>query len=173
MAVEKFKVKKGHFVDEAHKKYECELLFSGAAQLKQETANGSPAPIVAISGKQHVVWVREASPISKDNNFEEAIIDAGPEQSEENSGLKSISGEPEALNEGANWRIVEWHTQSLSTMETLKRPFDEVLEQALPDPDDLTRARRSIHEEMVIQLLLDPKNFEKPHSIQLTAPCCE
>lgn len=65
--------------------------------------------------------------------------------------------------EASSWRIAAWRTLSLD-VRTAPRPlFREVLDEALPDPDALRRARRSRHEERVVEKLLHPERFEPPH----------
>jgi hypothetical protein len=55
------------------------------------------------------------------------------------------------------WRIADWKTKSLSLTQTAGLLFAEVLDDALPDAADRARARRSLHEEMVVRQLSDPK----------------
>lgn len=62
----------------------------------------------------------------------------------------------------ATWRIYDWRTEKFQTMETERLLFSEVLDAAL-GPADLHRARRSVHEEMVLKSLVDKDNFEKPN----------
>jgi len=59
------------------------------------------------------------------------------------------------------WSIVGWQSEELKSM-TVDRPlFAEVLDQAL-EPEALLAARRSIHEEFVLEYLLDPNAFQSP-----------
>jgi hypothetical protein len=48
-----------------------------------------------------------------------------------------------------SWRITGWHTAALSLQEAAGPLFREVLDAAIPDPDQRRQARRSVHEEMV------------------------
>ncbi len=67
----------------------------------------------------------------------------------------SVEGEPPA------WSIVGWRSDELKTMSIDRPLFAEVLDHAL-EPEALAAARRSIHEEFVIEYLLDPEGFESP-----------
>ena len=59
------------------------------------------------------------------------------------------------------WSIVEWRTGELRTMAADRLLFAEVLDQVL-QPEALGSARRSIHEEFVLEYLLDPDGFQRP-----------
>ena len=59
------------------------------------------------------------------------------------------------------WNIVGWRSGELKTMSVDRPLFAEVLDQAL-EPEALLAARRSIHEEFVLEYLLDQEGFEKP-----------
>ncbi|MXY31247.1 MAG: VCBS repeat-containing protein [Gammaproteobacteria bacterium] len=59
------------------------------------------------------------------------------------------------------WSIVEWRTGELRTMAADRLLFAEVLDQVL-EPEALVPARRSIHEEFVLEYLLDPDGFQLP-----------
>jgi hypothetical protein len=61
-----------------------------------------------------------------------------------------------------SWRIFRWRMNHLKVIEAPTRLFDEVLDAALPDPESLSRARRSLHEEMVVEALTN-KDFVPPH----------
>ncbi len=63
------------------------------------------------------------------------------------------TGEVDAEDE-AVWRIANWETVLAEAEAVPARLFEEVLDRALPDADDLTRARRSIHEELVLAYFL-------------------
>ena len=68
-----------------------------------------------------------------------------------------------SLEEGGppTWSIVGWRSDELKTMSIDRPLFAEVLDQAL-EPEALQAARRSIHEEFVLEYLLDPESFENP-----------
>ena len=67
------------------------------------------------------------------------------------------------LEEGGppTWSIVEWRTGELRTMAADRLLFAEILDQVL-EPEALGPARRSIHEEFVLEYLLDPDGFQRP-----------
>ncbi len=67
------------------------------------------------------------------------------------------------LEEGGppTWSIVGWRSEELKTMSVDRPLFAEVLDHAL-EPEALPTARRSIHEELVLEYLLDPEAFEPP-----------
>ena len=48
------------------------------------------------------------------------------------------------------WRIVSWKTTDVKVADVSQTLFQEVLDQALPNSSDRERARRSIHEELVV-----------------------
>ena len=49
------------------------------------------------------------------------------------------------------WRIATWTTKKLETINAEELLFVEALDQALPETDDLRRARRSLHEEVTMR----------------------
>ena len=55
------------------------------------------------------------------------------------------------------WRISEWKTKSFNLTQSADLLFAEVLDDALPKAADRDRARRSLHEELVVRQLSDPK----------------
>jgi len=57
----------------------------------------------------------------------------------------ALLGEPD-------WRVGEWHTRDLHVISAQERLFAEVLDQAVPDPADRARARRSIQEELIVKV---------------------
>ena len=59
------------------------------------------------------------------------------------------------------WSIVEWRTGELRTMAADRLLFEEILDQVL-EPEALRPARRSMHEEFVLEYLLDPDGFQRP-----------
>ncbi len=67
-------------------------------------------------------------------------------------------------SEGAGqptWSIVEWQSGELETLSVDRPLFAEVLGHAL-EPEALLPARRSIHEELALEYLLDPDGFQSP-----------
>ncbi len=59
------------------------------------------------------------------------------------------------------WSIVGWRSEELKSMSVDRPLFAEVLDHTLK-PEALLAARRSIHEEFVLEYLLDPNAFESP-----------
>ena len=60
------------------------------------------------------------------------------------------------------WRIGSWLTKKLEAVESPGFLFEETLDRAVREPAALLAARRSIHEEYVLQWFLD-EDFEPPH----------
>ena len=60
-------------------------------------------------------------------------------------------GESSDGAEEAAWQIIAWRQKSLDTVDGQKPLFSEVLDVALPDADDLARARTSEHQKQVIR----------------------
>ncbi|MGK0185916.1 MAG: hypothetical protein ACI9R3_001699 [Verrucomicrobiales bacterium] len=56
---------------------------------------------------------------------------------------------------GDDWRIAAWLQREFSTKISPARLFREVLEEALPKPEDYQRARFSYHEQNIIRLFTD------------------
>ncbi len=71
-----------------------------------------------------------------------------------------------ALEEGGDptWKIVGWHSKGLETMSVDRPLFSEVADQVMT-ADALIRARRSIHEKHVLEFLLNPVGFKRPHPL--------
>jgi len=65
-------------------------------------------------------------------------------------------GPPAAVSEPF-WRISSWKTNSFTVIQSAQLLYTEVLDEALPDPADLERARTSIHENLIVKAMLDPK----------------
>ena len=61
------------------------------------------------------------------------------------------------------WKIASWKTCEFKTESIEKRMFRNVNSSALPDPQTRERAERSIHEEHVIDLVLQGAEFKPPH----------
>ncbi|MDX1744942.1 MAG: VCBS repeat-containing protein, partial [Halobacteriales archaeon] len=120
----KFKVKSGHFLNEARDEYETYLLFGGLARLKSGVD-------FWIHTTQDVTWRRQAT----------------------------VTEDGEAV-----WKITGWESHDVDVMQVEQTLFAEVLDEVL-DPDDLARARRSIHEEMVLDYLIarERGEAERPH----------
>ena len=68
-----------------------------------------------------------------------------------------------SLEEGGppTWSIVGWRSEELKSMSVDRPLFAEVLDHTL-EPEALLAARRSIHEELVLEYLLDQDAFESP-----------
>ena len=66
-------------------------------------------------------------------------------------------------DEDARWLIHGWHTRRVEATEVDQPLFAEVLDGALVDPSDLARARRSIHEELLVERLQRGELSSLPH----------
>ena len=72
------------------------------------------------------------------------------------------AGGPSLVEGGPpTWSIVGWRSGALTTMSVDRPLFAEVLDHAL-EPEALAEARRSIHEELIVEYMLDPEAFEAP-----------
>lgn len=72
--------------------------------------------------------------------------------------------QPESVGDTtAIWQIYDWRTHSFESVETDQKLFAEVLDQAIVNREVLERARTSIHERLVVEMVLDKENFKKPH----------
>lgn len=60
------------------------------------------------------------------------------------------------------WKISSWKVVKLETQDTPHKLFAEVLDRALPNPSDRTRARECLQEHYNIRLVKDPQ-FVPPH----------
>ncbi|MFK8049346.1 MAG: FG-GAP repeat domain-containing protein [Halioglobus sp.] len=80
--------------------------------------------------------------------------------------LKVVWNRPPSspIDQLESWRINEWKTSSLQMQESKALLFDEVLDSVLP-PSVLAEARRSRHEELVLNFLLGNEDGtrSKPH----------
>jgi hypothetical protein len=63
--------------------------------------------------------------------------------------------------EEETWLVSGWHTKALSTTEARAPLFEEVLDRLVPDAADRERARRSIHDELVVERALS-EDWEAP-----------
>ncbi|MFK5956738.1 MAG: VCBS repeat-containing protein [Planctomycetota bacterium] len=61
------------------------------------------------------------------------------------------------------WRIFAWECRSLEFMQSDLAIFTEVLDEVVTDTSDLARARRSVHEEMVVEFLEKGRKWKKPY----------
>lgn len=73
--------------------------------------------------------------------------------------VKSAAGDE---GEDAQWRIREWRTKDLTTVERETLLFADVLDRVVPSLDAFERARTSIHEELIVRSALE-QDFEPPH----------
>ena len=71
------------------------------------------------------------------------------------------AGPPLEKDGPPTWSIVEWRTGELGAMAADRLLFAEVLDRVV-EPAALGPARRSIHEEFVLDYLLDPDGFQSP-----------
>ena len=71
------------------------------------------------------------------------------------------AGPPLQKDGPPSWRIAEWRTGELRTVAVDRPLFAEVLDHVL-EPEALGPARRSIHEEFVLEWLLNPEGFQSP-----------
>jgi hypothetical protein len=62
-----------------------------------------------------------------------------------------------------DWRIVRLAARKLEFTANALPLFTEELDRAVPDADDLERARRSLHEEMVVEFLTKGRDWPKPY----------
>lgn len=163
----KFSIKKGRFLDESHHEFETEILFSGVARMKSQGTNGTRQfPIASITGSQIIRWKKQPPALAKTETALDKHAEATNGKTESDTHtLRSISvheRESSKLNE-ATWFITGWHMKNLETMETQESTFVEILDAVLSNPEDLAKARRSIHEEMVVKLIKKVEDFKKPH----------
>ncbi len=72
-------------------------------------------------------------------------------------------------DDGEDWRIAQWQTDSFTVLDAGSLLFREVLDQVISDPDKLRQARRSLHEELVARWLANPKEAEVPEHFDAPA----
>jgi hypothetical protein len=101
---------------------------------------------------------RYAGDVRFDGN---ARLTAGPQASVEAKMELVFVKQPAPAGEPA-WLIQGWQTKSFKVTQTARPLFAEVLDQAVPDAAARGRARQSLHEQMVIAQLRDPKT-PPPH----------
>lgn len=164
----KFSIKKGYFLDESHLEFETEVLFAGVARMKSQGTNGTrESPIASIKGSQFIQWKKQPprTPAKTETASDKQTPSTNGKTDSSSRTLRSISVHERESSESneSTWFITGWHMKSLKTMETEQSTFVETLDDVLSNPEDLAKARRSIHEEMVVKLIKDPKNFKKPH----------
>ncbi len=88
-----------------------------------------------------------------DENFTEFVTDVGfkglAKQTDGNwAGVKAkqeLHWVASTAGEETIWRLSQWKTKELKTIESRQLLFTESLASALPDPNDLGRARNSLH----------------------------
>ena len=78
---------------------------------------------------------------SNKNVFTTSVSFSG---SNENSSVSSVN-EVIWKRSGISWKINSWRVQKLSVQRSSEPFFKEVLDQALPDKESLSRARKSLH----------------------------
>lgn len=61
------------------------------------------------------------------------------------------------------WKIFAWECRSMEFLQSDLPIFAEVLNEVLPNASDQKRARRSIHEEMVVEFLEKGRQWKKPY----------
>jgi len=61
-----------------------------------------------------------------------------------------------------DWRITRWESRELESVEHGSLLFSEVLDRALPEAEQRRRARRSLHQELVLDFFREP-DFEAPN----------
>lgn len=61
------------------------------------------------------------------------------------------------------WRIFAWECRSLEFQQSDLPLFEDVLDEVILDPAERERARRSLHEEMVVEFLDKGRKWRKPY----------
>ena len=103
-----------------------------------------------------------SGPLETDVGFE-ALARAGEDRVWLRGRLTVTWGAGPSSEEGGppTWNIVGWRSEDLKTMSVDRPLFAEVLDHAL-EPEALSSARRSLHEELVLEYLLDGEPSEEP-----------
>ena len=173
----KFKIKKGHFISDTRDTFETTLLFDGVAHLAYPlTWNEKPGNTQVKEFLPSLDLTPNPSPPRRGAGGEVETAQSRKSQLTPTilspTSLVSIKGvqkvrwkkQPTSQQTGEEkWLIYDWQVKSLKLAETHKKLFTEVLDQALPNADDLARARESVQESLIVAYLTDPENFQKPH----------
>ncbi len=124
----------GGFTNEEETEFESVTGFKGLAILNE----GTPA---YATGKVLIRWERVEVDSSESEHAEEG----------------------DAEKPKSTWRIIKWKTKNFETMSADSLLFEDVLESAIPNPEELRAARRSIHEELIVQNFIEGDEFKRPH----------
>ncbi len=73
------------------------------------------------------------------------------------SGLQSVVWARGPGSDAAAWRVISWIPETMETGDAPRRFFEESLPSMLPRPEDLRRARSSLHEENLVKLFTTGK----------------
>jgi len=137
-----FKIKQGRFLNAKHDDYETEVLFAGLAHMKS-------GQIKTVKSAQILRWKKQRANASMTND------------PMTNDFL---------MSNDFIWQIYNWRTISFKTIAADRLLFSEVLDEVIADPSARGRAAESIHEQFIVQSILDTANFKKPHKYFLARP---
>ncbi|MCA9263514.1 MAG: VCBS repeat-containing protein [Planctomycetales bacterium] len=138
----KFYFVNGHFTDESFKEFVAHVGFRGLGQRADGTLAG-------VRVKQTVTWQRidDRDSASTDSTATANELGNGGIPAPEPREIIEASSSPTSHH----WEIVSWRAEEATSVERRAPMFAEVLDAALPDPAERARARRSEHEEAVIE----------------------
>ena len=137
----KMSIVRGRFLDGRDDAYQIDVAFEALARLASGTAQWVKRDI-------QIDWRRRET--------------AGGPITEELGPPAQADVTLQAEEEAAAWVITRFETVGLRLTESDRSLFADVLASAL-DEADLVDAQRSIHEELILEMLLDPEAFEEPH----------
>ena len=137
----KMSIVRGRFLDGRDDAYQIDVAFEALAHLASGTAQW-------VKGDIRIDWRRR----------ETASVTITEELGPPAQADVTLRAEEEA----AAWVITRFETVGLHLTESDRTLFADVLAGAL-DEADLVDAQRSIHEELILEMLLGPEAFVEPH----------
>ena len=143
---------RGEFLDARYRTYKVLAGFSGNARL----LNGKR---VTVSAKQFLTFKLNEN-VKKWNHLVDDVKKEVADSSTDTAQFKVLAS--------THWKLSSWKAKSFEVIHSEQLLYEDVLAQALPDPELQALAHRSHYEELILQYH-DQNELNPPYSFEITS----